>query len=1317
MNDKIQNSSSIQGRDEEIASLQAELALHHDQEQRLKQLEKELEDNHQENNKADQLEEMEASLADKQKENAEKSSNIKNLEDDLLLVKDQYRSAVENIVDCNGQISNLKSELEKRNDEIVGFIKMLKKIKESLRTQGSPDYMINGDVFDIDTTEMSWDHGFDIVLEPAKDLIEKLVEDNLEKSKLLDDQSQQDKDAQICYLDTRCSDLEAILTEKQHQLADMKQVENSVEDLKGKLEESEKELLQMQTYLNSKLAEMKEMRLEMSAQKETNIENKEQLQKACSAIQGFISENFRLSEDLKSVTAERDGLLREKQSNVRSDDVLCLENERLRAEVEALSTQNLEATAKTKYMQKGIDKARENFESKLGDYREKFDCVVAWWKAGKEACELMRVRLEELADFLQQLLDMEENGGDLNMSSISMDLRESLQRSIDESRLLSASILASQTSMIQEMSMVGLQVGEEDQIYELDEEKWIVPEVEASIFDASDALALAEDTVAKTEYDTLLLELRDNLRKRRVAEEELEKMKERFSQIEEDVNQEKNADVSKFDTGVEKLQAGSKIPVASRGRSTVTSDQNKTEARKAKSVDGRRRSSSRPNRTTEAVDGHQRRQTLTRIPGPCPGEEDDCWSEPDKEESRRRIGLESDLSGTMGHARDGGQSHRTTDDEIVGGELGTELRRERGRVERLRGELLTGEKREKALQNELAATKQELVLCTENQEMFKLEEKTNRGRLEKIRSETQELERENVKLIKELEHASQLEKEKQELERKVKDDYEVIEKLKSGIQSWEEECKNMKLELDKKDVEDAIQKEIATKNQEIERLADGLNRYEAKCKQMIDQFNGLTEEVKKWKSEAESKEKEFSNAKEEVNILNEDVKKYESYCDKIKEEYELLQIEVAKWKGLAIEKKKSEDLTNLVTKYEAEMDKIRTKSERRKSEVEKLRSVNSRQEEKCKNLEDLSKENDSKLLELEEKVRNLTYEMERKDMAITKKSENLDEAETLLKELNERKKDLKKNLGCVRDELGEKKNELQQLKNLYEEYKRNHNDEITQNKVNEIEIKMKNQADAMKKFAEEIIKVEGEKKVLEAKQKENQSIMKTAEKKIKNMTDCLEQEKYNGNELGKTIDHLRKSVHKLETEKMLKESLEIEFKNLQEAHQCEKEITKNLNERIDKLEKSKKLTEDRCHSAEEVLKTLSADSFAIDKENQKSNLSKLELETVLQHSRPASRRRGLSSVDQNTSSTAPFLFTSVCCSHLADLNQVKLERDAALAKLNSTRSSLASTAEKLSVSNKRKKQVEKAICQQLTKTHEVLRKTKTNLENANGGKN
>jgi len=318
-------------------------------------------------------------------------------------------------------------------------------------------------------------------------------------------------------------------------------------------------------------------------------------------------------------------------------------------------------------------------------------------------------------------------------------------------------------------------------------------------------------------------------------------------------------------------------------------------------------------------------------------------------------------------------------------------------------------------------------------------------------------------------------------------------------------------------------------------------------------------------------------------------------------------------------------------------------------------------------------------------------------------------------------------LETLSSELKEKKLETKSVKNLFEQYKKDHNDEITQNKVNEIETKMKNQAEAIKKFAEEIIKidqkskiVESEKNQLELELKERETRMKTAERKIHNLTGSLDKEKYNSDELGKTIEHLRKGVHKLETEKMLKESLEIEFRSLQQTLLAEKESTKCLNEKVDKLEKSKKLTEDRCHSAEKVLKTLSADSFSLDKENQKSNLSKLELETVLLHSRPSSRRQGLSSLDHNTSSaltTSIPINTPLCCTHMADLEQVKLERNAALAKLASTRSSLVSTAEKLSVSNKRKKQVEKAICQQLTKTHEVLRKTKTNLENVSGDKN
>jgi len=1350
--DKLQNSSTIQGRDEEIASLQAELALHHDQQQRFDQMEGELEKLQWFEGRVKelemQLEKHTTSPSDIQQELDDKRSNIENLEQDLAIAKDNFKTVTDNMDECNIQISGLKSELEKRNIDIIGFVKMLKKIKESLRNQGSPDFMINGDVFDIDVeaTDLSWDYGIDNILEPTKNLIEKLLDDNLEKSKLLDDQNQEDKIGHINYLNDRCTDLENILAEKHNIIADLQQNVRDQGELQTKFDESEKEQFEMQTYLNTKLSEMKKMRQELAVQKDTNSVNEAKLQKAISAIQGFVTENLKLSQALNTLTAEKEALANENQIKAKNDDVLCLENERLKAEVETLTKENLEASAKTMFMQRGIEKARAEFGNKLGEYRGKFDTVVSGWRAGREACELMRLRLEELADFLQQLLDMEGEGGDLNLSCLSLDMRESLQRSIDESRLLSASILASQTSMLQEMSMVGLQIGEEEQMEELNEEEWIVPEVEASLFYDYDGSGESKETVSKEEYDSLLLELRDNLRKRRLAEEELKNMR-AIMEAKESANTEDKKDVNDG----RQLNPKSKLPVhiasveGNRDRSLTpsarglgSSSVERAKLRKTPvgtgtkdnlgdsgvQARGRSGSRSRVRKSAEVVDGHQRRKTLSKIPGPVFGEEEDCWSEPDKEESRRRIGLESDLSGSTGHGRDGGHSHRTTDDEIIGGELGTELRRERGRVERLRGDLITAGRKEKELLQALETAKKELVVCKGQLENSKKELKNGKETLAKLEMQSQQIEGESEQLRKELEKTADVEREKLLLENQVKQGDEVIEKLNKDIQWWEEWCKKMKDELEKGDAEGILQKEIGTKNQEIEKLTKGLNRYEAKCKQMIEQYDNLTQEVKKWKEEADTKARESEQSNQEIKVLIEDIKKYENYCDKLKEEYELLQIEVEKWKGLAVEKKKSEDVTSLVNKYEIEMQKIKSEFAKKKVELEKLKGTNTKLEERCGDLDEILKQNDAKMFELEEKVRIFAYEMERKDKSIASKDENLSIAERLLTELNDSKKEMKKQLESVSSELSESKMEMQAVKGSFEKYKREYNDEITQNKVNEIETKMKNQAEGIKKFAEEILKieqkskmVENEKKKLEEELKIRLGAQKASEKQIQNLTETVEKEKNMSAELGKTIENLRNNVQKLETEKMLKESLEIEFKNLKKTLELEKELQKGLNDKIGKLEKSKKLTEDRCLSAEKVLKTISADSFSVDKENQKSNLSKLEMETALLHSRPSSRRQGLSSLDHNTSSaltTSIPSTTPLCCSHWAELEQVKLERDAALAKLSSTRSSLATTAEKLSISNRRKKQVEKAICQQLTKTHEVLKKTKNNLENVGG---
>ena len=100
---------------------------------------------------------------------------------------------------------------------------------------------------------------------------------------------------------------------------------------------------------------------------------------------------------------------------------------------------------------------RKVFSDRLALYRGRFDHLLGACncKSGRAACELMRRRLEELADFLQQLLD--SKGGDvtLNTSQLSMDLREGLQRSIKESRMLSCSVLEEQeqASLLEEMGI------------------------------------------------------------------------------------------------------------------------------------------------------------------------------------------------------------------------------------------------------------------------------------------------------------------------------------------------------------------------------------------------------------------------------------------------------------------------------------------------------------------------------------------------------------------------------------------------------------------------------------------------------------------------------------------------------------------------------------------------------------------------------------------------------------------------------------------------------------------------------------------------
>ena len=82
----------------------------------------------------------------------------------------------------------------------------------------------------------------------------------------------------------------------------------------------------------------------------------------------------------------------------------------------------------------------------------------------------------------------------------SFKVREGLQRSIDESRMLSISVLAEQSSMLEEMDLAGL-AEEED----VEQEEWTVPEVDLADLVGEADLDLDEVVKAKEAAERKLL--------------------------------------------------------------------------------------------------------------------------------------------------------------------------------------------------------------------------------------------------------------------------------------------------------------------------------------------------------------------------------------------------------------------------------------------------------------------------------------------------------------------------------------------------------------------------------------------------------------------------------------------------------------------------------------------------------------------------------------------------------------------------------------------------------------------------------------------
>lgn len=166
------------------------------------------------------------------------------------------------------------------------------------------------------------------------------------------------------------------------------------------------------------------------------------------------------------------------------------------------------ASATKRGAKKALDKAHREYKKAAESYSSGM----------RSSFDTLRKRLEELADFLQELVAMD--GGNLSMMSNSV--RELIHRSLEESRRMSQ-------SLSQSMMAAAVEDANETQRSSVNEMPplFSLPEVEVSLDEDADEEAEARIQ----EYEALILELKDNVRQRIDAQKETEQLRMKLSEV------------------------------------------------------------------------------------------------------------------------------------------------------------------------------------------------------------------------------------------------------------------------------------------------------------------------------------------------------------------------------------------------------------------------------------------------------------------------------------------------------------------------------------------------------------------------------------------------------------------------------------------------------------------------------------------------------------------------------------------------------------------------------------------------------------------
>merc|ERR1712130_151529 len=115
------------------------------------------------------------SLTDQVNARSEELSSLKVLAAQLEAGREEAEAMqAEKMTECNKQVTELRQDLNKRNEQVLGFVQKLKEIKRSMKQKGRSTTPITDLDTDYGSTEsLDWD--YEGILEHSAEFIQRLV--------------------------------------------------------------------------------------------------------------------------------------------------------------------------------------------------------------------------------------------------------------------------------------------------------------------------------------------------------------------------------------------------------------------------------------------------------------------------------------------------------------------------------------------------------------------------------------------------------------------------------------------------------------------------------------------------------------------------------------------------------------------------------------------------------------------------------------------------------------------------------------------------------------------------------------------------------------------------------------------------------------------------------------------------------------------------------------------------------------------------------------------------------------------------------------